>query len=285
MKKESFNHLIIFGDIVKKERRRLKMNQIAFYNYLFPGNTKEEETIKKKMNKIENGKQKSVDFDMLFAICQKCGVSADYILGLRNDYRNHENEFVCSFTGLNETAVDQLHRWNNDKNNGADLSMIGKAFYTSEEPLVMNAYKKQTAVIFLRIINYLFKEGELPDDNKSKKSKPYSNLQILHALYLMCMAQPKTLAGTYNSDESDLLTELLSEDFLDPYTKQIITRSLSHLKLDASKPMFMEDDNDVIYLISMKEILEQIARRKLDKGLDQLIASVNYDDLSMMRTV
>ncbi len=275
---ESYIHPQAFGKLIKNERKRLNMNQIAFYNFLFPGNEKEEETIKKKMNKIENGRQKSVDFDMLLAVCQKCDVSADYILGLKNDYRNHANEFVCSYTGLDEKAVRQLHKWNNDKNNGADLSRIGKAFWGTEESEVISAYNKQTATIFLRIINCLFKEGELPAKNNKKAKEPYSNLRILHSLYLLCMAKPKSLTGTAIIDEAELLDEKQLENIRDPYARYLVSELREHLKLDGTKTVFMEDDNDVVYPVFVKDILEQIARRKLDRGLDQLIASVNYEE-------
>ncbi len=275
MKMESFIHPYAFGNLVRSERKRLNMNQIDFYNYLFPENKKEEETIKKKMNIIENGKQKSVDFDVLLAICQKCDVSADYILGLKTDYRNHANEFVCNYTGLNEKAIACLHKWNMDKNNGADLSLIGKAFWEDEEEAVNNAYKKQSAIIFLRIINCLFKEGNLPSDNARKDSVFYSNLRILHSLYLMCMAKPETITGTPVFDESNILQKIMDTD---PCLKQLTSNLFHYVKLDGSKPVFMQDNNDVTYPISMKDILEQIARRHLDRALDDLIASVNYDD-------
>ena len=79
---ESFIHPTAFGELVRTERKRLKLSQVDFYLFLFPDTNKAEETIKKKMNSIENGKQKSIDFDFLLAVCQKCDVSADYILGM-----------------------------------------------------------------------------------------------------------------------------------------------------------------------------------------------------------
>lgn len=279
MKTESFIHPDAFGNLVRAERKRLNMNQIDFYSFLFPDNGKEEETIKKKMNSIENGKQKSIDFDMLLAICQKCDVSADYILGLKTDYRNHASEFVCSYTGLDENAVNHLHKWNVDKNNGADLSLIGKAFWEGQEQDVNNAYNKQSAITFLRIINYLFKEGELPSDNNRKKGIRYSNLRILYSLYLLCMAKPKTITGTTILDESDTLQYLLAGNIIDPYAKSVISDSLKYIKLDGSKLVIMEDDNNVHYPIYMKDILEQIARRQLDRALDDLIASINNEEL------
>jgi hypothetical protein len=53
-------YLLAYGDCVRTERNKLKMSQVEFYNFLFPENTKEVENIKKKMNMIEKGKQKSL---------------------------------------------------------------------------------------------------------------------------------------------------------------------------------------------------------------------------------
>ena len=96
------------------------MNQIEFYKYLFPDTDKEDENIKKKMNKIENGKQSSVDFDFFLALCHKCDVSSDYLIG-KDSYENFDIKQVCEYTGLSEAAVKQLHKWQTDANNGADL--------------------------------------------------------------------------------------------------------------------------------------------------------------------
>ena len=230
------------------------------------------------MNSVENGKQKTVDFAFLLAVCQKCQVSADYILGLKTDFRNHENQFVSDYTGLDETAVIQLHKWNKDRNNEVDLSILGRAFRDDEELLAEKAYAKQTGTTFLRIINYLFKEGELPSSILKNKTEPYSNLLILHSLYLLCMAQPKVLTGAVKRDEIDGLEELLMFKAANPaYDDNPLMRYLDYMKLDGSKLMVLEDENNVFYPVSMKEILEQIARRKLDKGLENLIASVNQD--------
>ena len=195
-------------------------------------------------------------------------------------YRNHDYEFVCTYTGLEPNAVHYLHKWALDKSNGADLSMIGKVFFEDEEDAMKKAYNKQTAIIFLQIINYLFKEGKLPSDDKRKKGELYSNLRILHSLYLMCMAKPKTITGSPAFDESDSLNEYMTNDRIDPYAKYLISEALRSMKLDGKKPVFMEDDSDVTYLISMKEILEQIARRHLDRALDDLISSVKYEELN-----
>ena len=56
---ESFIHPVDFGEPVRAERKRLGLNQVAVYRFLFPQTNKEEETIKKKMNNIENGEPAS----------------------------------------------------------------------------------------------------------------------------------------------------------------------------------------------------------------------------------
>ncbi len=275
---EVFTHPEKFGSLVRSERRKLNMNQIAFYKYLFPDRRKEEETIKKKMNNIENGKQKSVDFEMLLAICQKCDVSADYILGLNKDYRNHDYEFVCKYTGLDVNSVQILHRWALDKNNGGDLSLIGKAYFEGEEEEMIKAHNKQTGTIFLRIINYLFREKKTPSNDKRKKVGSYSHLRILYSLYLMCMAKPKTITGIPYVDELDNLDKYMTSDNLDPHTHNASSKTLSSVMLDGKETAFMEDENGVTYFISTKEILEQIARRKLDRAIDDFISSVKSEE-------
>ena len=59
--------------------------------------------------------------------------------------------------------------------------------------------------IYMHSLSIIIKprEGKLPSDDKRKKRELYSNLRILHSLYLMCMAKPKTITGTPAFDKSD----------------------------------------------------------------------------------
>ena len=53
--------------------------------------------------KFPNGKT-------LFAIASKCGVSADYLLGLHsNPVLKEDIQMICEYTGLNIEAVNRLH--------------------------------------------------------------------------------------------------------------------------------------------------------------------------------
>ena len=93
------------------------------------------------------------------------------------------------------------------------------------------------------------------------------------------MAQPKVLTGAVKRDEIDGLEELLAfKDAHPAYDDNPLMHYLDYMKLDGSKPMLLEDENNVFYFVSMKEILEQIARRQLDKGLENLISSVNQEE-------
>ena len=193
---ESNCYLIAFGNCVCEIRRAMKKNQVEFYNYLYPDNDKTEENIKKKMNAIENGKQKSLDLDFVLTMCHKCDVSADYIFSLRKDYSNYDLEFVCGYTGLEEKAVKQLHEWKMASDNGADLSMIGEVFTGVDvDEQIKRTYAKQSGVLFLRIINYLFKDGVRKDRRFPGGKKRFSNLSLLHSIYMLSMSEPELLAG------------------------------------------------------------------------------------------
>ena len=118
------SYLVVFGERLKTIRRQKNMSQVKFYNYLYPHNEKSEETIKKKMNMIERGKQKSLDLDFVLTVCHRCDLSVDFLLGIRDDYRNYDLKYICDYTGLDQEAVGWLHKWNQGKNNGADISRI-----------------------------------------------------------------------------------------------------------------------------------------------------------------
>ena len=264
------SYLLCFGENVRSIRKEKGMNQVEFYNYLFPNNSKEIENIKKYMNAIENGKKKSIDFSFFVAICSKCEISSDYLLGFAKDYSSHELEFVCQYTGLENYAAQQMHQWNQEKNNGADLSMIGGVYSGDDgEKEMEKAYAKQSAIKFLKIINYLFKGGaETLSVKRKKQERKYSNLSILHAIYQMSMVSPEIIRGEAVYDDNDTV-DILVEDY--PYLKY----ELSKVKMDATKPLFLEDNNKVWYTFHPKEVLENIAKKHLDEALDRLISHLN----------
>lgn len=258
---------IQFGDRVRAIRNSMHLSQVKFYNYLFPNSGKTEENIKKIMNAIENGKTKSIDLTFCLTLCDKCEISADFLFALKNDYSNHEIEFVCKYTGLEEDAVKQLHNWNKAKNNGADLSKLGQAFWPSdEESAYRDVLAKQAGIQFLKIINLLFQKTP----GRSKKKNSSSNLTILHSLYLLCMSQPVRIAGELYPN-NQLHEMMIAED---PYLKSL----LESVSLNAQKTLLLQDDSSCFYPISAKELLEQIAKNHLSNALDQLIEQVKQDN-------
>jgi hypothetical protein len=219
------------------------------------------------MNIIENGKQKHVDFDFMLAICQKCHVSADYILGLRNDYRNHENEFVCNYTGLEEHAVSILHEWEEDKNNGTDISKIDEVFVGEDaEEEIRKTYKKKQAIQFLRILNLLF----MDDLKAKKKTARYSNLRILYSLYTLCIEKPSTIYGKVKFTEEQ-------RDYIS-YFNPSIENTFDKVYLDATDVLMLKDESYVWYPFDAKQIIEQVARDHLNKAVDDLIDRVKKEN-------
>ena len=266
---EAISSLIAYGARVKSIRKELKKNQVDFYRSLYPEVINGDENIKSTMRKIEQGKTKYLNVDFLLRLCSMYGVSADYLLGLTQDYANHENEFICKYTGLDEPAVEQLHKWNVAKNNGADLSKIEEAFWEAEEESHIKMYQKQEGISMLRIVNYLFKSGK-----RRKRPKgqivPYSNISILHSLYLMSMAEPERVKAYPQIDQ-------YVDYFLQRINNRDFTQKIECVTLDLTKPIIMVDNNKTYYVIDPKDTLEQIGKTNLEKGVSWLIEQVKLD--------
>lgn len=267
---ESINHPIEFGKTVKSIRKKKGMNQVEFYKYLFPDTLKEDENIKKKMNSIENGKQASVDFDFFLELCHKCDASADYLIG-KESVRNYDVKEVCNYTGLSEKAVVQLHRWQLDANTDADLSIIGSVYVGDDGDLQMDqAFSKQTALQFLKILNCLFDEGETKEKvwGKTRKVR-YSNVGVLYSLYLLSMSEPVRITGKLNAEE----TFDGYEEFLFSHMPHLKTK-LDRVVIDPSALVMFQDDSEVWYPLDMKKIMEQIGRRHLDESINRLLKTI-----------
>ena len=78
----------------------------------------------------DKGNGRIPDAETLSLICQKCGVSSDYLLGLVDDQSPKENiREVIHYTGLSERAIDYFHKlkitapWNDD-----ELKLISDLF-------------------------------------------------------------------------------------------------------------------------------------------------------------
>lgn len=266
---ERFDNLINFGNCVKKIRKDRKQNQVDFYRNLYPEVCNSDYNIKKTMNKIENGKMVHLNTDFVIRLCKTCKVSSDYLLGIANNYTNHEIEFISNYTGLEETAIKQLHTWNIDKNNGIDTSNIEEAFFAEEAEDRMKMYRQLDGIAMLKIVNCLFKSGLRKSKNKKGKSERFSNISILHSLYLMCMAKPERVEA-----------HMLPDDYMEflMKTNNSLRSSLDSITIDFNKPMILVDNNKTHYLLNPKETLERIGRDNLNRGVEWLIEQVKLDD-------
>lgn len=253
-------HPYDFGNRVREIRKERRLSQIAFYKELYPNSEKTEEAIKKWMHHLENGKHKALDLDFLLTMCHHYELSADYVLGIRDDYPNHDTKFVCEYTGLDKTAVIKLHTWNQAKNNGADLSNISSAYYADEEDEYWKKQQKQEGITFLKIINFLFKSGKRKSSKKTKKTESFTNLSVLNAIYMLCMSRPKEIRGFQKTDEDRYVSISGSDD--------------SIIAIDASKDMILIDDRDIWHGVCPKELLEQQGKNLLMERVDSLIEQV-----------
>lgn len=266
---ERIDYLKRFGECVRKIRKEKKMNQVEFYHFLYPEENKEEENIKKWMNKIENGKMKSLNTDFIIRFCCKCDVSADYLLGIERSFKNHETEFVNSYTGLDESAIQQLHKWNLGKNNGSDISSFDSFSFdynnASEDEIKKN--EKKTGVQFLKIINYLF---ESPKNYMyDTKDDPYPHLTILDSLYLMIMAKPTKLCGNFRLIEDE---EKLPANHRENYVY------FDEDSLNAKAVMFLYDTDNNRHVIFGKHLLEEIGKKNLLAEIERLVEQIKEEE-------
>ncbi len=262
IKMESISHLIDFGEKVRKIRKKMHMNQIEFYKFLFPESNSSEEAIKKKMHNIENGIQKSVDLDIFLRICDKCDVSADYLLGKENDYSNYERKAIGNYTGLSDKAIKKLHEWNIAKNKNLNLNnycfdeaaLVEAGLHDDSELTKIN---KDSAMLFLGMFNLLFEGGKHTTTvNDRKYEEPFSNLSIIHSIYMLCMDQPKVISG-------HLTKEYMEETF--GYS-QIFD---DYVQIDASRVSF-EDEANVLFPLNVETVIHQYAWKRLETAVDLL---------------
>ena len=266
---EQFDNLTAFGKHIKDIRNEMGLTQVEFYRYIYPEDNNDDYNLKKQMNKIERGKRVNLKADFIIRVCKTCNVSADYLFGLSTDFRNHETEFIHNYTGLDEIAIKQLHKWNNDKNNGVDTSMIEEAFFAEEAEEHMKMYAQQDGIAMLKIVNYLFKSGKRKNRNRKGKTERYSNLGILRSLYLMSMAKPERLEAHIIPDE---YLEFLIEN------NKFLYSHLEPVNIDLKKTITLVDNDKTHYCFDPKETLERIGRDNLNRGVDWLIEQVKNDE-------
>lgn len=70
--------------------------------------------------------KRTPNIEQIIKIAQYFGVSTDYILGLSDAETNNKDvQFICDYTGLNEEAVNSLHKTKEDINDmGKNLDFV-----------------------------------------------------------------------------------------------------------------------------------------------------------------
>ncbi|WP_027205895.1 helix-turn-helix domain-containing protein [Butyrivibrio fibrisolvens] len=257
---EANSYPVVFGENVRNMRKKKGMSQVDFYRLLYPGDELSVESIKKKMNKIENGKFKNVDFDLLQRYCSIFDVSVDFLFGREKDYSNYDNKFISEYTGLSDKVIKQLHKWNKDKNIKLSEDLQDEMSLVCDDISDKTRFqqiRKETAMIFLGMINLLFEEGtETVNINGHKHKNKFSNLSIIHSLYMLCVDQPKVIYGHLTKDYME-----------DNYGYD--TRHSDYASMKASNLLYQDEDG-VYYPLNMAMVIQQQARKRLDKAIDLL---------------
>lgn len=243
------DYLEQIADTVTKERKKRKMSQISFFNFLFPDNGLDEKNIKSKMNDIENSKRKTIDPDFLKALHEKCNLSMDYIFGYERIYPNHDNKTSCCYTGLSVDTVELLNK-------------LAVAIKQDVPPIESNmsdeAYKyrievlsrKQEAEWVLKILEVLLTE-DIDINNGT-----YANYNILFDLYMMSIMKPTGLRGIeLNPEDEDFGLLELSSKYKDLY-------------LDS---LYVLDSFGGCQNININTVHQQVWKNKLNSDLEKFI--------------
>ena len=251
---ESERYLSATSSRILETRKRNKMTQVQFYKKLYPSEDKSDDSIRKKMNTIENEKMKEVDFDLLFRLCKYFDVSLDYLFGLKTDYPNYKNKAVCKYTGLSPDAVQQLHFWN-------EYSQKDKPeFRQGMTEVEVREWQRETERItdskwIMEIVDRLlgFKSDE-------EKKNGVANMTIFYDLYMLSIGAPEVVKG--------ILEETARADI--PYIDKIY----QSVNIAADSLSYVDEMHES-HPISIDKINRQIWKERLMKDVDDFIADIS----------
>lgn len=246
---EGNHYLMMLGRIVREERKKRKMTQIQFFNYLFPEEMYSDESKKKKINAIERGKGVYVNYETLFKLHEKCDLSMDYMFGLETEFPNYETKTACEYTGLDKHTIQQLHLFAKDLN--ASLPSLSSGMTEHQQMEYVTICEKQIQANWvLKTIDTLFLEKQ------NNKGNRITNLRILFDLYMMSVTKPESVLGTPVEDNGHMLNR--------NSTVRIDINSLS-----------MRDSFHSIHRIDVEKVHKEIWMKKLVADLDSFVALVN----------
>ena len=246
-------HLVEMGNKIRTIRTKHKMNQVAFYRYLFPEVKLEEENIKKKMNALENGKSIRINFELLQRIHDKLDVSIDYLLGYETEYKNYENKAVSDYTGLSSEAVSQLHFWSKYK----DSDLPEPTASITDAEFLRNLTEQQNKQDSYWILYITSKLLEMKSDEEQKKG--IADLSILYDIYMMSLDPPEYILGIPNDIASKKIP------FLEKAVNsvQIAANSISY-----------KDSNNEIHPINIGLLNQQIWKERLIQDVEKFIIEI-----------
>ncbi|MBO4459233.1 MAG: hypothetical protein J5778_01090 [Clostridiales bacterium] len=245
--------LVKLGDFVNKTRTNLKMNQVEFYRYIFPEKDLNDENIKKKMNVIENGKGKEMNYELLFRLHDMFDLSMDYLFGFETEYPNYENKAVCKYTGLLPESVRQLHFWGNYllKEEPKYSNKMTKGQY--KEYLLEKTRIEEAKWIF-EIVNMLFQ----PKSDEDEKSG-ISNLSVLYDIHMLITDRTEKIVGIPMEIASSNLSS--------------VDKSVNSIAISPDSLCFSDSMNE-IHKVNIIEVNRKIWEEQLLKDIDALVRVV-----------
>ena len=249
-------HLNEMGEKIYRIRKEQRMNQVDFYRDLFPEKDLEDENIKKKMNAIENGKNKRADYELLFRIREKYDVSLDYLFGFETEYPSYENKAASMYTGLSSEAVGQLHYWCRYKGRKVPELYPGM---TERQIRAIN----NESVLSRESEWILFITSKLLEKKSEKDEKTgIADLSVLYDIYMMSLEPPKTLLGI----PEEILTKQLSFEDKIGHTVRVSANTVSYI-----------DEMGEIHQVDIRKMNQQVWKERLIKDLEVFITELRSE--------
>lgn len=119
------------------------------------------------LSKLENGEiPDELPLKDILAFCDVLGCDINYLLDI-SDYSTKELETVCTYTGLSEKAVKELHRIKSDKNSVTPaLSNIIENHADSFVEIIRNIDGYCRDYLFFKYISSIKNQDEITEDMK-----------------------------------------------------------------------------------------------------------------------
>ena len=166
-KKEKIFPLNTLGGRIQHQRKDiLKISRPELYDLIRPNENVSNDSKSRTIKNWESG-QNEPDYDTLIKLCRELNCSSDYLLGLE-ECTNKHSQFIHEYTGISESAINQLHKFTTYKQGAVRLAII--------DFLLCDTYFSISLTD--RINNYY----EKYDYFESEKKRYFEESKILHDL-------------------------------------------------------------------------------------------------------